>query len=72
MLKSIGLQRVRHDWVNELNQGDLPSGPVIKTLSSNVGGAGLIPGQGAKILHALWQKQKQKQKNPRHKTEAML
>ena len=31
---------------------DLPGGPVVKTLPSNAGGAGLIPGQGAKIPHA--------------------
>ena len=30
--------------------GGFPSGPVVKT--SNAGDAGLIPGQGAKILHA--------------------
>ena len=30
--------------------GDFPGGPVVKT--SNAGDAGLIPGQGAKILHA--------------------
>ena len=28
---------------------NVPDGTVIKTLSSDVGGAGLIPGQGAKI-----------------------
>ena len=33
--------------------GDFPDGPVVKTLSSNAGSMGLIPGQGAKILHAL-------------------
>ena len=44
--------------------GDFPGGPVVKTLPSNAGGAGLIPGQGAKIPHALWPKHqniKQKQ-----------
>ena len=30
--------------------GGFPGGPVVKT--SNAGDAGLIPGQGAKILHA--------------------
>ena len=38
---------------------------MFKTLPSNAGGAGLIPGQGAKIPHALWPKiqntEKQKQ-----------
>ena len=29
---------------------------MVKTSPSNVGGVGLIPGQGAKISHALWPK----------------
>ena len=33
---------------------DFPGGQVVKTSPSNAGGVGLIPGQGAKILHALW------------------
>ena len=36
--------------------GDFPGGPVVKTLPSNARDAGLIPGQGAKILYALWPK----------------
>ena len=32
---------------------DFPGGPVVKISPSNAGGAGLIPGQGAKIPHAL-------------------
>ena len=36
--------------------GDLPGGPVVKTLLSNAGGAHSIPGPGAKIPHALWPK----------------
>ena len=43
---------------------DFPSSPVFETLSSNAGGVGLIPGQGAKIPHASWPKNqniKQKQ-----------
>ena len=35
------------------NSWDFPGGPVVKTSRSNAGGAGSIPGQGAKILHAL-------------------
>ena len=35
---------------------DFPSGPVVETLPSNPGGAGLIPGQGAKIPYASWPK----------------
>ena len=32
--------------------GDFLGGPVVKTSPSNAGGAGLIPGRGAKIPHA--------------------
>ena len=32
---------------------DFSGGPVVKTSPSNVGGKGSIPGQGAKIPHAL-------------------
>ena len=32
--------------------GEFPVGPVVKTSSSNAGGASLIPGWGAKIPHA--------------------
>ena len=46
--------------------GGCPGGPVVKTSLSNPGGVGLIPGQGAKILHASWPK------TPTHKTEAIL
>ena len=45
---------------------DIPEGPVVKTLPSNAGGAGLIPGQGLKILHVSQPKNqniKQKQYN---------
>ena len=44
--------------------GDFPGGPVVKTLPSNAGAAGLIPVQEAKIPHASWPKKqsiKQKQ-----------
>ena len=37
---------------------DSPGGPVVRTLPSNAGGAGLIPGRGAKIPHALPPKNK--------------
>ena len=43
---------------------DFPGGPVVKTSPSNAWGAGLTPGQGAKIPHALQPKNqniKQKQ-----------
>ena len=32
--------------------GDFTDGPVVKTLPSNAGGTGLIPGQRAKTSHA--------------------
>ena len=35
---------------------DFPGGPVVKTSSSNAGGAGSIPGWGVKIPHASWPK----------------
>ena len=43
---------------------DFPGGPVVETSPSSAGGAGSIPGQGAKIPHASWPKNqniKQKQ-----------
>ena len=46
---------------------DFPGGPLVKTSPSSAQGAGLIPGQGAKIPHALGPKKKKK-----HKTEAIL
>ena len=43
---------------------DFPSGPVVKASPSNAGGAGSIPGQGAKIPHASRPKNQDiKQKN---------
>ena len=33
---------------------------MVKTSSSNAGDESLIPSQGAKITHALWQKKKKK------------
>ena len=43
-------------WLREMVEGDFPGGPVVKTLSSNAGGIGSIPGQGAKVTHASWPK----------------
>ena len=42
-----------------------PDGPMVKTLPSNVGSVGSMPGWGVKISHALPKIQK-------HKTEAIL
>ena len=50
--------------LKDKNCRDFPGSPVVKTSPSNAGGAGLIPGQGAKIPHVLWPKNqniKQKQ-----------
>ena len=43
---------------------DFPGSPVVKTLPSNAGGVGSIPGQGAKITHAS---QPEKPKNIKQK-----
>ena len=45
---------------------DFPGGSVVKVSPSSAGGAGSIPGQGAKIPHVLWPK------NQNIKTEATL
>ena len=45
---------------------DFPGGPGVETSPSNVGGAGLIPGQGVKIPHTSWPKK------TKHKTEAIV
>ena len=48
---------------------NFPEVLVVKTLPSNVEGVGSIPGWGAKIPYALWQKKK---KTKKHKIEAVL
>ena len=35
--------------------GDVPGGPVVRNLPSKAGGAGLIPGRGTRIPHAIEQ-----------------
>ena len=40
--------------LSRVRPGDFPGGPVVKTLPSNAGGGGSIPGQGAMIPHASW------------------
>ena len=39
-----------------MRKGDFPGGPVVKTLPSNAGGVGSIPGHAAKVPYALWPK----------------
>ena len=34
--------------------GNFPGGPVVKTLPSNAGAEGLIPGQRSEITHVTW------------------
>ena len=53
-----------HGAAKKLKKGDFPGSPVVKTSLSNAGGAGTIPGQGARIPHASGPKKqniKQKQ-----------
>ena len=45
---------------------DFPYSPVVKTLPSNVGGAGSVPGGGTMLPHAS------RSKKPKHKTEALF
>ena len=52
-------------FINIYAPRDIPGGPVVKTLPSNAGSKGSIPGQGTKIPHALWPKSQ-------NKTEAIL
>ena len=40
-------------WAKAFHVMDFPGGPLVKTSPSNAGGAGSIPGLGAKIPHAL-------------------
>ena len=46
--------------------GCFPGDPLVKISSSNGGGAGSIPRQGAKNPHVSWPKK------TKHKTEAIL
>lgn len=40
----------------------MPSGPVVKTLSSQCRGVGSIPGEGIKIPQAAWRDKKKKER----------
>ena len=44
--------------MKKLRLRDFLGGPVVKTRSSTTWGMDLIPGQGTKILHAIWCGQK--------------
>ena len=39
---------------------------MLKTPASTIGGMGLIPGWGSKILHAIWQGEKKKNVNSKY------
>ena len=41
--------------IKDLEDGDVPGGPVVKNLLFNTGVVGWIPGQGTKIPHAKGQ-----------------
>ena len=47
-------------WTIRNYKGDFPGSPVVKTLPSNAGGVGSIPGWGAKMPHSSWPKKKKK------------
>ena len=53
-------------------RGDFPSSPVAKTLPSNTGGTGSIPGQGTKIPHTTQQKRKKKKKREREREKTQI
>ena len=57
-------QRGRKEGARERREGlgYLPSGPGVKTLPTNAGGVGLIPGCGAKITHAYQPKKPKRKK----------
>ena len=50
-----------------MSSRDFPGSPVVKTSPSNTAGAGLIPGQGAKIPYGLWLKKKKQNKTENRK-----
>ena len=58
-LRNQNSKRLMHNMYNKLQLlkilrfRDFLGGPVVKTLSTNAGGAGSILGWGAEILHAL-------------------
>ena len=51
----------------QVDPGDFPGGPVVRTLRFHCRGTGSIPGQGAKILHATWLSQKLNKTNKQNK-----
>ena len=50
MNREIGIDISTLLYIKQITR-DFPGGPVVKTSPSNAGGAGLIPGRGAKVPH---------------------
>ena len=61
----VGLQTVEDLYQNikNIHRWDFPGGPVAKTSPSNAGGAGSIPGWGAKMSHASETKNRNMKQN---------
>ena len=66
MLLCFNINHHKEASFSEYVEWGLPDGPVVKTLPCKLGGAGSIPGQEAKIPHAL------QPKKPKHKTKTIL
>ena len=54
-LPSLPLKLRKESESKQFQAGDFPGSPVDKNLLCNAGNEGLIPGQGAKIPHAVEQ-----------------
>lgn len=53
-----GGRRAGREIREKIRSGDFPGGPIVKTLGFQIGGRGLIPDQGTKILHVTQCSQK--------------
>ena len=58
--------KTKHTLLKNCHLWGFPGSPVVKSLPSNAGGAGSIPGQGPKIPLAL------QPKKTKHETEEIL
>ena len=57
------LQEQYNEAIKNRESRDFPGSPAVKTLPSNAGGVGLIPGWGTEIPHASQPKKKKKNQN---------